>query len=171
MPLRGLAKGLHCFFEAYRYAAWPFRASCRVKSNVNSLIFFCLPNKMSHNKLVKTLTDSATLTGWLPESAGLQSKSSRNRWLLIRVQISWTTRKNVILKKKIFHLENASRLTMNAIKWSVVCAIIGNALKVLKKGRRGMIDLAVEKYRAAHEKEVSRNSNKARQLDYNKWQR
>ena len=31
-----------------------------------------------------------------------------------------------------------------------------------------MIDLAVEKYRATHEKEVSRNSNKARQLDYNK---
>ena len=56
---------------------------------------------------------------------------------------------------------------MNAIKWSVVCAIIGNALKVFKKGRRGMIDLRVEKYQAAHEKEVSRNSNKARRLDYN----
>ena len=25
--------------------------------------FFCLPNKMSDNKLVKTLTNSATLTG------------------------------------------------------------------------------------------------------------
>ena len=35
MPQRGPAKDLHCFFEAYRYGAWPFRASCRVKSNVN----------------------------------------------------------------------------------------------------------------------------------------
>ena len=33
------------------------------KSKVNGLTFFCLPNKMSHNKLVKTLTDSANLAG------------------------------------------------------------------------------------------------------------
>ena len=33
------------------------------KSKVSGLIFFCLPNKMSHNKLVKTLTDSANLAG------------------------------------------------------------------------------------------------------------
>ena len=47
--------------ELKPFRAYPCEASC--KSKANGLIYFVCKNKMFDDKLVKTLNNSATLTG------------------------------------------------------------------------------------------------------------
>ena len=72
---------------------------------------------MFHNKLVKTLNDSAISTGlvagigWVAKKVIKEPMTSDPSSNLMNY-----AEKRYLEEKKIFHLENASRLTMNAIK-------------------------------------------------------